>query len=84
MQILTSRDAQTNFGMLIDSAQKEPIKITRRNRPIAVVISNEEYDRLQHMEDVLWAEKAAKAMNSGIASDNDVKILFREIMNANS
>ena len=63
MTTITSKDAQNRFGELIDTAQREPVVITRRDRPIAVVISNEQYKRLEALEDALWAARARAAVS---------------------
>lgn len=39
MITMTSLEAQNQFGTLIDSSQREPVVITRRGRPVSVVIS---------------------------------------------
>lgn len=39
MQIMTSLEAQNHFGEMIDSSQREPVLITRRGRPVSIVIS---------------------------------------------
>ena len=39
MRTLTSVEAQNRFGELIDSAQREPVSITRRGRTVAFVLS---------------------------------------------
>ena len=39
MKTMTSLDAQNHFGELIDSSQREPVLITRRGRPVSVVLS---------------------------------------------
>jgi prevent-host-death family protein len=43
MKVVTSVEAQNHFGELLDNAQRQPIKITRRGRTVAFVISPEEY-----------------------------------------
>lgn len=43
MVSMTSLEAQNQFGRLIDSSQREPITITRHGRPVAVVMSYEDY-----------------------------------------
>ncbi len=35
MLTLTSVEAQSRFGELIDRAQREPVQVTRRGRPVA-------------------------------------------------
>jgi len=42
MRTVTSVEAQNRFGELIDSAQREPVTITRRGRPVAFVLSPED------------------------------------------
>lgn len=43
MQTMTSLEAQNQFGTLIDASQRQPVTVTRRGRPVAVVLSYEEY-----------------------------------------
>jgi antitoxin (DNA-binding transcriptional repressor) of toxin-antitoxin stability system len=39
MITMTSLDAQSRFGELVDTAQREPVLITRRGRPVSIMIS---------------------------------------------
>jgi prevent-host-death family protein len=39
MLTMTSLEAQNHFGEMIDSSQREPVLITRRGRPVSLVIS---------------------------------------------
>jgi len=39
MRTMTSLEAQNRFGEMIDTSQREPVLITRRGRPVSVVIS---------------------------------------------
>lgn len=43
MNKMTSRVAQSQFAALIDASQRQPIAVTRRGRPVAVVLSYEDY-----------------------------------------
>jgi len=43
MKKIPSSTAQNNFGELLDTAQREPVTIEKRGRPVAVVISMKEY-----------------------------------------
>ncbi len=43
MLTITSLAAQNQFGTLIDASQRQPIAVTRRGRPVAVVLSYEDY-----------------------------------------
>lgn len=42
MRTVTSVEAQNRFDELIDSAQREPVTITRRGRPVVFVLSPED------------------------------------------
>lgn len=43
MLTMTSLVAQNQFGALIDASQRQPVTVTRRGRPVAVVLSYEDY-----------------------------------------
>ncbi len=43
MLTMTSLAAQNQFGALIDASQRQPVAVTRRGRPVAVVVSYEDY-----------------------------------------
>jgi len=42
MRTVTSVEAPNRFGELTDSAQREPVTITRRGRPVAFALSPED------------------------------------------
>lgn len=46
MKTMTASVASKEFGRYIDSAQREPVLITRGNRPIAVTFSIEDAEAL--------------------------------------
>ena len=50
MQTLSAKDAKYGFGRLIDLARAEPIAVTKHGRPVVVVLSLEEYERLKALE----------------------------------
>ena len=43
MLTMISLVAQNQFGALIDASQRQPVAVTRRGRPVAVVQSYEDY-----------------------------------------
>jgi antitoxin Phd len=45
MITMSSLEAQNQFGLLIDSSQREPVTITRRGRPVAVVVSYQDFQK---------------------------------------
>lgn len=41
MKTMTARDAKTHFGELLDTMQREPVIVTKNNRPVGIIISME-------------------------------------------
>jgi len=39
MKTISSREAQNAFGNFLDSVQREPVMVTRRDRPVGVMFS---------------------------------------------
>lgn len=46
MKSVSAKDAKNEFGRLIDTARAEPVTIEKHGRPVVVVLSVEEYQRL--------------------------------------
>lgn len=46
MITITSVEAQSRFGELIDRSQREPVEVTRRGRPVAYVVSGHDMQEL--------------------------------------
>ncbi|MBL0355033.1 MAG: type II toxin-antitoxin system prevent-host-death family antitoxin [Candidatus Dechloromonas phosphoritropha] len=75
MLTMTSLEAQNRFGELIDTSQREPVLITRRGRPVSVVISprgDAKLALLQFMKTIselspLSGKEAAKALDTVLA-----------------
>lgn len=46
MRTMTAKDAKNNFGLLLDCARAEPVQVNKHGRPVVVVVSVEEFQRL--------------------------------------
>jgi prevent-host-death family protein len=46
MKSMSAKDAKNGFGLLLDTARAEPVTIEKHGRAVAVVVSIEEYERL--------------------------------------
>ena len=68
---MTATEAKNSFGELLDDAKTRPIKIEKNGRAVAVVLSVEEYERLESLEDAWWVSQAEEAMKEGFLSQKD-------------
>lgn len=50
MRTLTAKDAKYGFGRLIDLARAAPVTVAKYGRPVVVVLSMEEYERLKALD----------------------------------
>lgn len=46
MKSMTAKEAKNGFGLLLDTARAEPVTVEKHGRPVVVVLSVEEYQRL--------------------------------------
>jgi len=77
VQTFTANDAKVNFGTVIDAAQREPVRVTRRDRVVGVMVSAQDYeamrafyaDRLQHTLAKAGADAAAQGMTPETLND---------------
>ena len=58
MKTFAAKEAKNGFGRLIDTAQREPVVIERKGRPVAVVLSMDDYRHFEKVEDAYWAARA--------------------------
>ena len=63
METYTSSDAKREFGEVLTKSQREPIGVTRNGKPVAVVLSNVDYEKMKLQ--VLRSE-LVKGLNSPI------------------
>lgn len=71
-----AKDAKNNFGRLLDTARQQPVTIDKQGRSVAVILSNEEYARLEMAEETLLALQASIARQEGFTGqENSEKFL---------
>jgi prevent-host-death family protein len=76
MKEAAATDVKNKFGQMLEAVMSEPIAIEKKGRPVAVMMSIAEYERLVEIEDRYWGEKALKAIEEGFVSDSKTKALL--------
>lgn len=74
MQTISAREAKARFGQLLDTARTEPVTIEKHGRPVAVLVSKQEYDEIQtaRLEQLRMAvQKGKDAIERGDFTDYD-------------
>lgn len=82
MQTITANEAKTHFGELIDRVQREPVRVTRRNRVVGVMVSAEDYAAMRDFYADRLArtlrETAAEATGKGLTASELARLLSDE------
>jgi prevent-host-death family protein len=66
MKTMSARAAKNGFGLMIDTARAEPVRIEKHGRGVVVVISVEEYERLSsRLSDAAKGGEEAKGASKG-------------------
>ncbi len=65
MKTIAAKDAKNGFGRMLDAVQREPVTIEKHGRAVAVVLSLEEYQRLEALDDAWWAARAQAVVDKG-------------------
>lgn len=81
MLLVNAKEAQTRFGEIMVKVNKEPIAISRYGKTAAVVISYEEYQKFQDLEDFYWEIKAKEAEEEGYLSVEESTNILDQILN---
>ena len=84
MSTFGAREAKNEFGRLLDTAQREPVTIEKKGRPVAVVISLEEFKRLEAAEDALWEVLARASEAEGLLSPEESEKFLESLRHAKS
>ncbi len=60
MKTLTANEAKTRFGEFIDLAQREPVRVMRRDRVVGVMVSPQDYEAMR----AFYADRLARTMDA--------------------
>ena len=82
MQTYIANEAKTRFGEFIDQAQREPVRVMRRERVVGVMVSAQDYEAMR----TFYADRlrnglrdsATNAANNGLTDDGLAALLANE------
>lgn len=68
---ISASEAKTNFGQLLEKVQREPLTISKKGRPVAVLMSMDEFETHQRLK----LEQLRRAVRAGLADLNAGKVI---------
>ncbi len=78
----TAAEIKNRFGAFVDEAQRAPGTVESDGRPRAVLLSHDDCQRLQAMEDHYWLRRAAEAEESGYVGGEEATARLTDGLNA--
>jgi antitoxin Phd len=82
MRTVSAKEAKDGFGALLDAAQREPVTITKKGRAVAVVLSREDFERLEALEGAHWGQRARAAASEGFVGPEESGKLLTDLLDA--
>lgn len=75
MEVLTANEAKTRFGELLDLVQREPVRVTRRDRVVGVMVSAQDYEAMR----AFYADRLQRSMSqTGVLSEAEADALLAD------
>ncbi len=51
MKVMSAKDAKNSFGTFLDTAQREPVVVTKRDRPVGVLLCADDFSAMEEFVD---------------------------------
>ena len=77
MKDMSSTEAKTHFGALLDMAQREPVTIHKKGRAVAVMLSMQDFEEHESMKLKILQQAIDEGLASGL-SDRSIDELIAE------
>ncbi len=78
MKALSANEAKTQFGNLLLNAQREPVQINKNGKPVAVMMSIEDYKYMESLKLSMLQDRAKKAKQDNNIVDGTT--FFQELV----
>ena len=80
MEALTANEAKTHFGEMLLKAQRAPVQINKNGKPVAVLVSFDEYESIEALKIGFLQSRAIKAEDDIANQDTvDGESFFSEL-----
>ncbi len=79
---ISATEAKNKFGEALENALKKPVKIEKNGRAVAVLLSLEEFERLESIEDAWWITQAELSIKEGSLGVKESEKFLTEMLNA--
>lgn len=79
MKTISATKVRQGFNEVMTRVKDEPVRVSKRDKNIAVILSNTRYEELKRLEDILYGKAAELAIAEGFASDKDTEDLINSI-----
>jgi len=81
MEIFTANEAKNRFGEVLLKSQKAPVQVTRSGKPVAMIVSIDDYNTMEELKLRYVREHIQEALED-IKSSNfeDGDIFFQDLM----
>ncbi|MDR1873680.1 MAG: type II toxin-antitoxin system prevent-host-death family antitoxin [Synergistaceae bacterium] len=81
MDVFTANEAKNRFGEVLLKSQKAPVQVTRSGRPVAMVISIEDYNAIEDFKLQYVRNRIQTSLGDIERGDlEDGETFFRELM----
>lgn len=71
MRTISATVFRHRFGEHLERLAREPVTVEKGGRPVAVVVSVQEWERLQALDDAWWAHTANAAARRGFLDPDE-------------
>ena len=76
----TATEVKNRFGEFMEKARHAPVTVEKTGRKYVVMLSHEEFERLQAAEDRQWALAAEEAEKSGyLGPEESMKLMMQAV-----
>jgi len=80
VKALTANEAKTHFGEMLMKAQRAPVQINKNGKPVAVLVSFDEYESIEALKIGFLQSRARKAKEDIVNQDTvDGESFFDEL-----